>query len=41
MIIIINNNNNKPKNYAEDVEKNPRQSNTLLQHVSNWHLPSR
>jgi len=25
---------------AEDVEKNRRQSNTLLQHVSNWQLPS-
>jgi len=25
---------------AEDVEKDRRRSNTLLQHVSNWHIPS-
>ena len=26
--------------YAEDVKKSRRQSNTLLQHVSNWQLLS-
>ena len=29
-----------PMSCAEDVEKNRRQFNTLLQHVSNWQLPS-
>ena len=29
-----------PMSYTEDLEKNRRQCNSLLQHVSNYHLPS-
>ena len=39
IIIIIFWSIQAPMTYAEDVEKNRRQSSTLLEHVSNWQLP--